>query len=965
MHTPLINQLLAASDVASCCVSTTTGQITHCNARFVRLFGDGKADSVIGRELVALLEERGWSADDAIGPTADDAPAREIRLRHKDGSRWKVSDAPLAGCADSRLVTVVHNESAAHRVSNDDLHKQSALLSGVVELFSDGDIAQAVEQTLHILRDFLDLPAETACWACLHEDGERRFVTSGSPDTGHLSACAGGRCKDCVVRSLSSQDEPQKATPYVRRGADQTPWLLIIPLVTENQVVGVLHFSLERALTIEPALTQFLQAVGRSVALALDRAQANALLRRMNVTLEDRVARRTRELESLAVLSQELGTARSTEELIRTAFAHLGPAVKHDVVAALVVTDDRARLFLQSNRPLSRLARDVAIADVLKRYARIYGPLPAEDLSLRQFSGNDELITDADAPPTRRKIETLQSAISGPFLRATRTAPRGLLWISRERRKPYSESRTRFLHTIANQLGMAIQRMTTARDAEQQRLSRLVQRLPAGIVVCDAQGNVLLTNPLWEKHQRIIAPNSQQRLTEIAGHTLQELLESSSEEPIEVHFGTRPQRTFALRALSTEHGRELAVTSLEITDERVRERQAARQERLALVGRLAGGIAHDFNNLLSVILNFAQFLIDDLGEDDPRCDDAKAIHQAAERAVDLTGQLLAFSRRELVNPEVLDVNHTVGDLEKLLRRLIGDDVDLKTELCPEPWPVKIDRSKLEQVLANLAVNARDAMPDGGKLVIVTQNVTLSDNQVGDDYYTVPRGRYLQLSVYDTGVGIEPSELQHIFEPFYTTKDQGKGTGLGLATVYGVVKQAGGYIDVNSQINVGTRFDIYMPTPKGATVSHRELRPRRDTPTGAERILVVEDEPAVRISTARILRDAGYFVQEAGGGGEALALIERGEHFDLLLTDVVMPDISGIKLAQSVLEKSTSTRVLYMSGYTNAHLGDQAIAPPSQFLQKPIVAHELTNRVRELLDLKPVKHQASARRLTNA
>ena len=372
-------------------------------------------------------------------------------------------------------------------------------------------------------------------------------------------------------------------------------------------------------------------------------------------------------------------------------------------------------------------------------------------------------------------------------------------------------------------------------------------------------------------------------------------------------------------------------------------------QRLESVGQLAGGVAHDFNNLLAVILNYATFVGDEIDDGSPLKEDVAEIHRAAERAAALTRQLLTFSHREVVKPEVIDLNAAVAQTEKLLRRTIGEQVNLVTVPGSDLWPVMADAGQMEQVLVNLAVNARDAMPEGGTLTIKTANVEI-DEEYAHARADVAPGNYVRLTVSDTGCGMSQEVAERVFDPFFTTKAKGQGTGLGLATVYGIVTSAGGYVHVYSEQGQGTAFKVHLPaTEEAFTVSDQSRSPSPSRARG-ERILVVEDEDAVRKSTCRILTGHGYEVIEASRGVDALEAFSNGAKApDLLLTDVVMPEMSGQELGERMSELHPQLRILYMSGYSDeVVVRNRVLANEAGLLEKPFSADALLRRVAEAL-----------------
>jgi len=386
------------------------------------------------------------------------------------------------------------------------------------------------------------------------------------------------------------------------------------------------------------------------------------------------------------------------------------------------------------------------------------------------------------------------------------------------------------------------------------------------------------------------------------------------------------------------------------TERRSLEQQVIQAQKMEAVGRLAGGVAHDFNNILTAIGGYTDLLLEDLPLDDPRRQDVDEIHRAADRAAALTQQLLAFSRRQVLQPKVIDLNALVSNVEKLLGRLIGADVQLATALADEVGRVRADPGQLEQVIVNLAVNARDAMPGGGRLTIETRNVDL-DAAYAAEHRTVVPGPYVVIAVSDTGTGMSADTQAHMFEPFFTTKEVGKGTGLGLATVYGIVKQSGGSIWVYSELGHGTTIKVYLPRvdePPDPLAAPGLANPERLR--GTETILLVEDEPAVRAVARQILARQGYTVLEAPDGPAALAMVAGRARVDLILTDVVMPGMSGRTLADQLATRWPGVRVLYMSGYTDdAIVRHGMLEPGLAYLQKPFRPDALVRKVREVLN----------------
>jgi PAS domain S-box-containing protein len=388
----------------------------------------------------------------------------------------------------------------------------------------------------------------------------------------------------------------------------------------------------------------------------------------------------------------------------------------------------------------------------------------------------------------------------------------------------------------------------------------------------------------------------------------------------------------------------------DITEQRKLEAQFRQAQKMEAVGRLAGGVAHDFNNLLTVITSYTDLLLDDLAPQDPRRADIEEIGKAAGSAAALTRQLLAFSRQQVLEPRALDLNAVVSGADTLLKRLLGEDIEVVTVLAPALGTVKADPGQIEQVIVNLAVNARDAMPEGGKLTIETANLVMDEAYVREHPAAQP-GPYVLLAVSDTGTGMDEQTQRRIFEPFFTTKEMGKGTGLGLATVYGIVKQSGGFIWVYSEPHHGTSFKIYLPLVEEAAAVATAANQSKQAPRGTETVLLVEDAAAVRAVTRQVLERLGYTVMEAPDGKAALHLAEKHRGpIHLLLTDVVMPELGGRLLAEQLRAARPEVKVLYISGYTDdAVVRHGVLAAGIAYLQKPFTPDVLGRKLREVLD----------------
>jgi signal transduction histidine kinase len=499
-------------------------------------------------------------------------------------------------------------------------------------------------------------------------------------------------------------------------------------------------------------------------------------------------------------------------------------------------------------------------------------------------------------------------------------------------------------------------RAEVAMRESEERLRLIFDHVSDALFIADDSGRIIDANPA-------ACALSSQPLEKIQALTMAQVLPESSQQGATEYFSTGDRSSFASRPQSQSDRRVLDVRSAafapgvlvytvrDLTRQRKLEDQLVQAQKMEAVGQLAGGVAHDFNNLLTVIMSYSSMLLADMGADDAVRGDIQEISDAAGRAAALTRQLLAFSRKQVLQIRAVNVNAVVTDVEKMLRRLIGEDILLTTHLDPGLALINADPGQLEQVLINLAVNARDAMAGGGDLTITTQNAELSDEH-GDRHLDAAPGSYVMLAVTDTGSGMTKEVQQRLFEPFYTTKGPGKGTGLGLATVHGIVKQSGGDVYVYSELDHGTTFKVYFPRLTKAQPVPTPPEHRAGTPIGSETVLLAEDDEAIRTLGSRVLGALGYNVLVARTGGEALRIVaEYPGRIDLIATDVVMPEMNGSQLVERVLEARPGIRVLFMSGYTDDEVMRRGVIDgQTAFLQKPFTPDLLAHKVREVLDV---------------
>jgi two-component system cell cycle sensor histidine kinase/response regulator CckA len=548
-----------------------------------------------------------------------------------------------------------------------------------------------------------------------------------------------------------------------------------------------------------------------------------------------------------------------------------------------------------------------------------------------------------------------------------RHRPFGVLGVHSSKRRIFTADEVHFIQSLASIVAQsaAHKKMEIALHDSENRYREMASSLPEVVFETDEKGRLTFANRIAYKSYgytqqdlaeglnilQLVAAKDQQR----AEKDLQRVLAGAEFVSAEYSTLSKDGRTseslvHALPIIRDQKVRGIRGVVADITEHKRLEERFYQSQKMEAIGRLAGGVAHDFNNLVTVIMGCSELILGRLAGESTIRADIERIMEASQRAAALTGQLLAFGRKQILSPRVLDLNDIVTSLEKMLRRLIGEDIRIIMKLEPHLGMVKADPGQLEQVIMNLAVNARDAMPEGGKLIIESSNVEL-DEDCAHEHVPVTPGPYVRLAISDSGCGMTPEIQAHLFEPFFTTKEMGKGTGLGLSTAYGIVKQSGGYIWVYSEVGKGTTFKIDLPRVEELIAPASAIPSEGRTFAGTETLLLVEDDDAVRELAGRVLEQQGYTLIYAQDALEAEARSE--EHhglIHLLLTDVVMPGVGGRRLAQRLTQRHPKMKVLYMSGYTdNPSLQHGMLDSRILFLQKPFTPEDLIRKVREVLE----------------
>ncbi|MDY7041804.1 MAG: GAF domain-containing protein, partial [Chloroflexota bacterium] len=705
------------------------------------------------------------------------------------------------------------------------------------------------------------------------------------------------------------------------------------PILMGEEFLGVLNVRADAPNAFSPADAELLSLLATQAAIAI-----------RNVRLYDAERKRRAELESLRQASLRLTSTLELQPVLETILDH---------TLRLVAADD-AHIFLYDGERLTFGTATWAGDRQQEPYSE---PRPQGLTHAVASSGERIVIPNVDEHPLFKGYPW-GGAIAGLPLRVGERVV-GVMNIAFEKPHTFTEDELRALGLLATQAAIAIENarlfeaaqreLAERKQAEEEikRVAKFPGENPNPVLRVAENGTLLYANEASRPLLRAWGCQVHQALPDYWREFTLNVLSSGVKEETEVEYD---DLTFSFTFAPMVDAGYVNLYGLDITERKLLEEQLRQAQKMEAVGRLAGGVAHDFNNLLTAIIGYSDLLQRGLNPYDPRRNDVLEIKKAADRAAGLVRQLLAFSRKQMLQPKVLDLNATIVNMKKMLHRLIREDIELLTILDPDLGSVKADPGQIEQVIVNLVINASDAMPQGGKLTVETMNVYL-DEEYDHPTVSVQPGPYAMIVVSDTGVGMDEDTQSHLFEPFFTTKEMGKGTGLGLATIYGIIKQSDGHIEVSSDLGQGTTFKVYLPAISEAVETAKQAAISDGPALGQETILLVEDEETVRDLARRVLLQRGYTVLEARHGKEALRICEEHEGpIDLLMTDVVMPEMNGRDLAEHLAPLYPEMKVLYVSGYTdNAIVHHGILESGVNLLPKPFTPSILARRVREVLD----------------
>ncbi len=742
-----------------------------------------------------------------------------------------------------------------------------------------------------------------------------------------------------VVLAPDTRDEPDYLPSFLNTVSE-----LAVPIFHGSVVVGVINIetSIPGRLTAQDR--DLIEVLAGQISIALENAVLYDRLRQHAADLEHNVVERNTELAELYELSQEIGYALSHKDLLQMLVGHLRSALTSDLAVGGLFMNGQRLLIVETTRTLNPACMDALRSSWLGLLER-YG-LPTADLE----SIPVEVVSAKTSNTGEAPLEQIDSLISSPI--QVDNAVVGILIAGYGRQNAFSAAHGRILETFANQAAAAIQRLVAMLAAEQKRLEGLVEQLPVGILLLDAEFRLLLANPAGKDILSVLNPDfTVGQMSQLGSHSVADLIARHTDLfPIEIVQPGLARRVFEAQARSAgKDSRQWVLTVREVTQEREYQARIQMQERLATVGQLAAGIAHDFNNIMAAILVYTDLLSDDPNIPSVSRERLLTIQQQVQRAASLIRQILDFSHRSVMEQSDLDLLPFMKELDKMLRRVLPETIQLELTYRQDSYMVHADPTRLQQAFMNLALNARDAMPHGGSLHFEINRILVQPGERSPMADMFP-GIWIRISVRDTGEGISTDNLPHIFEPFFTTKSVGEGTGLGLAQVYGIIKQHDGFIDVKSRVGHGTVFTIFLPALASPHLEEPAGETRLQISGAGKTVIVVEDDLATRDAILALLESNHYTVLAAANGVEALdRLKDNHKEIDLIVSDVVMPLMGGLALYRTVSELWPKIKFLFITGHPLQGENQKLLEKGNvMWLQKPFSAQKFSRAVYGLL-----------------
>ncbi len=724
---------------------------------------------------------------------------------------------------------------------------------------------------------------------------------------------------------------------------------LIVPIRRNMETIGLIYVSNTDTSPIAQQDVELLKILSGQVAVALENAELYEQVRAYAGQLEHTVQQRTAELAALYQLSQQMSFSLSPEELLKLLLSHIYKAVPCDMVIGCLIIQGRHQLCILTRRPLAEGLLSKTLPDWIAEVARSAG----KQISAEECHWDIQWF---DEEGSFTEIQTLRSVIHAPIFIQNEFA--GLLAAACEEEGTFTPAQDQLLTTVANQASASAQHLADLLAVQQQQLQSLIEQLPVGVVLLDANEHILVVNPLGREYLSALnaaVPEGQMQLPHLGPIALHSQLQQEGDTmPREISVEGPPKRTFTIATRAIHNPMVASPTYLlaihEVTQEREYQARMQIQERLATVGQLAAGIAHDFNNIMAAILVYTDLLMYETSLSPKSQEKLSIIQQQVLRASSLIRQILDFSRKSVLEASLFDLLPFMKELEKIFNRVLPETIHLEFTYDPGSYILKADPTRLQQVFMNLATNARDAMPQGGTLKLGLAKFKLAPFST-PPIPQMPPGDYIRISISDTGIGIPPENRKHIFEPFFTTKPPGEGTGLGLAQVYGIVKQHDGFIDFSSKPGEGSTFIVYLPEVQAE--GHQEDHPKLfDQLEGkGHTVLIVEDDSATRQALQTLMEAQGYQTITAPNGATALKKLEEAQAvISLVISDLVMPEMGGMQLYEVLRTRDANLKVLFITGHpldetVRSRLGEGQF----HWLQKPFSAQELNRVIRELLD----------------